>query len=205
MGAGASRFVITSLVRRANVRLHPPPMFFARLFEGGIALDYTIRPIQEQEIALLDDFLLEAIYIPPWYTQKISKDVLTSDSKLRAAIEDFGTMPDDHALVALMKGRVVGAVWARIADTYGRVDVQTPCLCISLYKAYRGKGVGTALMTRMLARLQAKGYEKVSLSVDEANPAVRLYQKLGFQDAGRVDEPTERLMVCPLNQTHRSG
>lgn len=167
-------------------------------------MDYTIRPIQEEEIALLEDFLLEAIYIPPGYTQKISKDILTSDSKLRAAVEDFGTMPDDHALVALVKGRVVGAVWSRIADTYGCIDAQTPCLCISLYKAYRGKGVGAALMMRMLARLRAKGYEKASLSVDEANPAMRLYQKLGFQNAGRGDGPTERLMVYSLNQTHRS-
>lgn len=120
-------------------------------------MDYTIRPIQEEEIALLEDFLLEAIYIPPGYTQKISKDILTSDSKLRAAIEDFGTMPDDHALVALMKGRVVGAVWARIADTYGRVDVQTPCLCISLYKAYRGKGVGHCIDDAHACPIASKG------------------------------------------------
>jgi GNAT superfamily N-acetyltransferase len=38
------------------------------------------------------------------------------------------------------------------------VDGDTPSFAISLYKEYRGKGIGTELMRRMLELLKAQGY-----------------------------------------------
>ena len=58
--------------------------------------------------------------------------------------------------------------------------IETPSLAISLYKEYRGFGIGTALMEEILARLNEYGYKRVFLSVQKANYAVKLYQKVGF-------------------------
>ena len=89
---------------------------------------------------------------------------------------------------------MIGAVWTRIMKDYGHVDDDTPSLAISLYREHRGKGIGTALMQRMLDLLKEQGYRQASLAVQKANYAVRMYEKLGFRV---VDENSEEyIMVC---------
>lgn len=39
-------------------------------------------------------------------------------------------------------GKVVVAVWARIMNDYGNVDTDTLSFAISLYKDFRGYGIG---------------------------------------------------------------
>jgi ribosomal protein S18 acetylase RimI-like enzyme len=69
------------------------------------------------------------------------------------------------------------------ADSKGfaYVDDETPELAISLYKPYRGQGIGTALMKAAIDRLKNTGYRRVSLSVSKDNPAYGLYKRLGFE------------------------
>ena len=45
---------------------------------------------------------------------------------------------------------------------------------------WRGTGVGTELVRSVLARGQAAG-KPVTIHVEAFNPALRLYQRLGFQ------------------------
>ena len=92
--------------------------------------------------------------------------------------------------------RVVGAVWVRVMNDYGHIEDDTPSLAISLYKEYRGFGIGTDLMKRMLHVLKAKGVKQVSLAVQKANYAVRMYQKTGFEIVGENEE--EYIMLCRL-------
>ena len=110
--------------------------------------------------------------------------------------EDFGSKADDNCIVAEVDDKVVGAVWTRIMDDYGHVDDETPSLAISLYEEYRGKGYGTAMMKKMLEILKEIGYRKVSLSVQKANRAVRLYESLGFKVL--IDKDDEYIMVREL-------
>ena len=79
---------------------------------------------------------------------------------------------------------------------YGHVGDDTPSFAISLYKEYRGKGIGTDLMRRMLEQLKEQGYKKASLAVQRANYAVRMYEKVGFRTVDENDE--EYIMVCKL-------
>ncbi len=69
----------------------------------------------------------------------------------------------DYCIVAEDDGRVVGAVWTRIMNDYGHVNDETPSFAISLYKEYRGQGIGTRMMNEMLALLKEKGYKQASL------------------------------------------
>ena len=156
----------------------------------------TVREIRDAEIPLLDDFLYEAIFIPEGVAAP-PRDIIGQED-LQVYVRDFGRRPDDHCLVAECDGKVVGAVWVRVMDDYGHVDAETPSLAISLYRDYRGQGIGTQLLQRMLDLLREKGYRQVSLSVQKANYALRMYQKAGFGPI--ADRGEEVLMVCRLTE-----
>lgn len=154
-------------------------------------MNYTIREIQKHEYPLLNNFLYEAIYIPEGM-EPPPKSIIASP-ELQVYVEHFGELKDDRGLVAEIDGKIVGAVWARIMNDYGHIDNATPSLAISLYKGYRGLGIGTAMMKDILHLLQAHGYKQVSLSVQKANYATKLYQKVGFEIIRENEE--EYIMV----------
>ncbi len=142
-------------------------------------MDYTIREIQKQEYPLLDKFLYEAIFVPEGI-EPPPKTIITSP-ELQVYVEHFGGSKDDWGLVAEVGGKIVGAVWVRIMNDYGHIDDETPSLAISLYKEYRGFGIGTAMMKEILTLLKSHGYNQVSLSVQKANYAAKMYLKIGFE------------------------
>lgn len=142
-------------------------------------MKYTIRKMTAQEYPLLDDFLYEAIFVPEG-VEPPSKSIITAP-ELQIYVKDFGTSKDDFSLVAEVENKIIGAVWVRIMNDYGHIDDKTPSLAISLYKKYRGQGIGSSLIKEMLSLLQAHGYKHVSLSVQKANYATKLYQKIGFR------------------------
>lgn len=153
-----------------------------------------IRNIQPQEIPVLDDFLYEAIFIPQGVVPPPRSIIEQED--LQLYVRGFGESPHDHCLVAECDGKIVGAVWVRVMDDYGHVDNQTPSLAISLYPDYRGQGIGTQLLRQMMELLRQEGYAQVSLSVQKANYALRMYQKAGFEIV--ADRGEEVLMVAGL-------
>ena len=161
---------------------------------------YIVRNMRAEEFPLLEEFLYQAIYVPEGFEGEIPRNVIYDDPKCRAAFEGFGALPDDRALVAEHDGKVVAACWVRTTDEYGHIDDATPSFSISAYREHRGKGVGTALMNRMLDELFEEGYACTSLSVQKENPAVRLYLRLGFHIVGNGADDSEWLMVCPLNE-----
>ncbi|MBO4686932.1 MAG: GNAT family N-acetyltransferase [Clostridiales bacterium] len=153
-----------------------------------------LRELRENEKELLKDFLYEAIFVPEGM-EPPPRDIIERP-ELRLYYEGFGTGPADFCFVAEDKGKVVGAVWTRIMHDYGFVDMETPSFAISLIKEYRGKGIGTELMKKMLEHLKDQGFKKASLAVQKSNYAVRMYEKTGFRT---VDENSEEyIMVCML-------
>ena len=153
-----------------------------------------IRRLRDYETKILKDFLYEAIYIPEGL-QPPERSIIELP-ELSIYYENFGKGLADNCLVAEEDGKVVGAVWTRIMNDYGHVDDNTPSFAISLYKEYRGKGIGTELMRRMLGLLKEQGFRKASLAVQKANYAVRMYEAVGFRT---IDENAEEyIMVCEL-------
>ena len=158
-------------------------------------VDYTIRKMRIDERPLLDEFLYEAIFVPKGEVPPPKSIILNDD--LQVYIRDFGAYPDDKCLVVETGGRIVGAVWTRIMKDYGHIADDTPSLAISLYKEYRGNGIGTELLCRMLQQLRNDGYKNVSLSVQKENYATEMYLKAGFNVWEETQE--EYIMVCDLN------
>lgn len=142
-------------------------------------MKYTIREMTAQEYPLLDYFLYEAIFVPEGVDPP-SKSIITAP-ELLVYVKGFGASKDDFALVAEVENKIIGAVWVRIMNDYGHIDDKTPSLAISLYKKYRGQGIGSSLIKEMLSLLQVHNYKCVSLSVQKANYAAKLYQKIGFR------------------------
>ena len=153
-----------------------------------------IREIKDSEYELLNEFLYEAIFIPE-DTAPPDKDIV-NNPELQIYTENFGQRPDDKCLVAEVNGNIVGAVWTRIMNDYGHVDHGTPSFAISLYKEYRGFGIGTEMMKRMLSLLKQSGYKKASLSVQKENFASEMYLKLGFEIVNENEE--EYIMLISL-------
>ena len=159
-------------------------------------MDYTIRAIKETEYPLLEDFLYEAIFVPEG-VEPPPKSIVNAP-ELQVYIENFGAQVHDKALIAEIDNKVIGAVWVRIMNDYGHIDSKTPSFAISLYKEYRGHGIGTELMKKMLTILKTCGYERASLAVQKANYAVKMYLSVGFEIIGENKE--EYIMVNHLQR-----
>ncbi|MBQ3515619.1 MAG: GNAT family N-acetyltransferase [Lachnospiraceae bacterium] len=157
-------------------------------------MSYNIRHINNDETALLDDFLYEAIFIPEGVDAP-PREIINAP-ELQVYVKDFGKQEGDICFVAEAEEKIVGAVWVRIMDDYGHIEEGVPSFAISLYKEYRGLGIGTALMKRMLEELKLRGYQKTSLAVQKANYAVKMYKNVGFEIVDENEE--EYIMVCVL-------
>ena len=99
----------------------------------------------------------------------------------------------DLGFIAEREGQDAGAVWSRYftaADPgYGFVAEDIPELSIGVVAGWRGEGVGRALLNAMLAASPVR----LSLSVEDGNPAQELYRKSGFVPVGRVGDATTML------------
>ena len=154
------------------------------------------RELKPSEYGLLRNFLYEAIFIPEG-VEPPDRSIIELP-ELSLYYEAFGSKAADLCIVAEDEGDVVGAVWTRIMADYGHVDDDTPSLAISVLREYRGRGTGTQLLHEILKLLKDRGYERVSLAVQKANYAVRMYEKAGFTTVKENDE--EYIMVCELEK-----
>lgn len=85
-------------------------------------------------------------------------------------------------------GRLVGAAWWRCfgvdAPGYGFVAEDVPELSLAVAADWRGRGLGRVLLRAVVDRARAEGLARVSLSVERANHAARLYAAEGFVVVG---------------------
>ncbi|WP_081985029.1 GNAT family N-acetyltransferase [Curtobacterium sp. MR_MD2014] len=96
----------------------------------------------------------------------------------------------DHGVVAVDGEGPVGVAWARFlpADDpgYGFVAEDVPELTMAVEARGRGRGIGTALLARLLDAGRAAGWPGVSLSVEDGNTGARIaYERAGFRTVGR--------------------
>lgn len=173
------------------------------LRRGGTSLDpmayafparTRIRPLRSEELPLMDRFLYEAIFQRKGQP-RLPREI-TAQPELRVYIQDFGAKRGDHCLCAEECGRVVGMVWTRIIPGYGHLDDETPEFAISVLPEVRGRGIGSRLMSAMLALLRQQGYASASLAVQKDNYALKMYLKAGFSIVGETAE--EHLMRIEL-------
>jgi len=157
-----------------------------------------IRAIERRDYPLLEVFLYHAIFVPEG-AEPPAHEVIRRP-EIAVYIDGFGR-EGDLGVVAEAGGEVVGMAWTRSIRAYGHVDDGVPELAISTLPAWRGRGVGTAMMERLFGMLRAAGHVRTSLSVQTDNPAVRLYKRLGYvvsEERGDGFGHTDYLMIKEL-------
>jgi ribosomal protein S18 acetylase RimI-like enzyme len=102
-----------------------------------------------------------------------------------------GPAPDQRPATDDDPGSPMGAVWLRYLPDddpgYGFIDADTPEMTMGLYRPWRGRGIGRALLRRLLTDAVGRGITRISLSVEPGNRAQRLYESEGFVVVGTDD------------------
>ena len=94
----------------------------------------------------------------------------------------------EFGVVSTADGEATGVVWVTRfpadAPGYGFVRPDVPELSVCVLPGYRGAGLGADLVAAAVTEARRRGLPALSLSVEEGNPARRLYERLGFRPAG---------------------
>ena len=147
-----------------------------------------IRPYEQADEPFLWEVLYEALYRPP-EQPPFDREILQHPD-IRKYLSDFGRMGDE-AFVLEVEGKQAGACWIRQfeadAPGYGFVDSRTPEL--------------TRLLDFANNALTMAGIAQISLSVDKRSPAVRLYQRLGYETLSDLDTAFTMIIHLPSTNT----
>lgn len=154
----------------------------------------TIRPASSDDAVFLRTM---GVLAAGWRSGAPDEQAIAADPHFGRYIDRWGR-EGDAGVVALEDGRPVGAAWYRFfsADEpgYGFLDRETPEVSIAVDPAFRGRGVGTALLDALCERAQRDGLSALSLSVERDNPALRIYERRGFVEVGgTADAATMRI------------
>ena len=146
---------------------------------------FRVRAGLAEDLPFLREMLYEAAYWRPEVPRPPLTEVLY-DPAIAKYIEGWGRKGDAAVIAMDSKGeRRIGAAWYRLMPKedpgYGFVDAQTPEVGVGVSPERRGEGVGGRLLRELLQKASDEGYGAVSLSVEKDNPALRLYERCGFE------------------------
>ncbi|MGQ9586196.1 MAG: GNAT family N-acetyltransferase [Anaerolineae bacterium] len=157
--------------------------------KGGMHL--TVRTARLEDAPQILD-LSRGVIREERYSISTPEEFRLTEEEERASIEKHLENPDRLLLVAEAEGHVVGLLGLE-SGVRQRLRHRAT-LHIGIAWAWRGKGVGMALMGCALDWATAHPYiEKVSLGVlgDNAR-ALALYRRFGFQEEGRRPREVRR-------------
>lgn len=149
----------------------------------------TLRPITEADLTLL-----ERVYAST-REDELSVTGWSAEQKQQFLHQQFTAQhtyyqqhyEDSRFDVILRDGEPAGRLYV------ARWDKELRVIDIALLPEHRRQGIGTALLRELLAEAHAAG-KPVRIHVEHNNPAMGLYQRLGFQRSG--DTGVYYLMEC---------
>ena len=139
-------------------------------------------PASQDDEAALWTMLFYAAHMHDEPGQTV-QDAKTNDF-LAKYVADWGRDGDLGYVALDNDGQPLGAAWVRLF-TQDEADPTTPELAVAVLPTHTGQGIGTRLMHALLAEA-AHHYPAVMLNVRADNPAIRLYQRLGFRTVGDI-------------------
>ena len=121
----------------------------------------TMKPEHVAQVAQLE----KVCFSDPWSERSIASEL---------------NNPLSYWLVALDGDQLTGYIGSQ--SVMGESDMMN----VAVSPDYRRRGIGEALVNALAADLKAKGNTCLTLEVRASNdPAIALYEKLGFHQAGR--------------------
>ena len=130
-------------------------------------------------------------------SNEASLSELWSDTTVAVALDNISERRMGDEVFVLKDGDArKGMLWMGISRDQYNAEPVGYLLGIYVDPSIRRKGIGTELMRGILKELKKHGFMRVSLAVQKANYALRLYEKAGFRIIGGNAE--EYIMVCDL-------
>jgi len=158
-------------------------------------VNILIREIKHKEIGCLREMLYLALYVPKG--QPPFPKSIIDHPDLSKYIDNWGTLPNDLALVAVLNDELIGAIFGRTFSShnagYGFIDENTPEISMAVKGKFRNQGIGSKLIDEISKIYFSKGIKAISLSVDKQNKASFLYKRKGFFVVGE-DEDKDFIM-----------
>ncbi|MEM7689958.1 MAG: GNAT family N-acetyltransferase [Pseudomonadota bacterium] len=104
----------------------------------------------------------------------------------RRQVSDALTLPSTHALVVDAQGALIetgdGAPAGFVLSRHAADEEEL--LLIAVAPEARMRGLGQILIDHLFEAAAARGVKKVFLEMRRGNPALQLYQKVGFEPVG---------------------
>ena len=148
----------------------------------GHKINLIIREIKHKETDFLNEMLYLALYVPEGHPP-FPKSILDNPD-ISKYIDNWGTLSNDLALVAILNEELIGAIWGRTFSNsnagFGFIDENTPEICMAVKEKFRNRRIGTKLIDEISKIYFSKGIKSISLSVDKQNRAKLLYLRTRF-------------------------
>ncbi|AZS86211.1 GNAT family N-acetyltransferase [Streptomyces griseoviridis] len=137
--------------------------------------DLDIRPVTPDDVPAVVAMLAD----DPLGARRESPDDLTP---YLAALERLSADPNQHLVVAVREGRVVGTLQLTIIPGLSRRGaVRSIIEAVRIHADERGSGLGTRLMEWAVDESRRQGCQLVQLTSDASRTdAHRFYERLGF-------------------------
>ena len=158
---------------------------------GAAGHDPLIRPATPDDLTDLVDLYLESAEVHAAMDPGIYRvpDRPATETMLRGRVAGQG----DHAayVVAVVADRIVGSANMVVAGLQDPGSMRVPARIaefgVAVAEAWRGQGIGRALITYLERWAFEHGADLIILDVNEANPeAIRLYRTLGYVESQRI-------------------
>jgi GNAT superfamily N-acetyltransferase len=148
-----------------------------------------LRKAARTDARFLGDMLVEAYNWTP--SRSIARIDALADPAVARYVEGW-KRPGDAGTVAIDDaGSPIGACWYRMfpehAPGSGFVAPGVPELTLGVAGVWRAQGIGRELLRAVVAQARRQGHSRLSLHVDRANFASKLYLAEGFVPVIRGD------------------
>ena len=152
--------------------------------------DFRIRGVDEFDLEFLEQMFVVAA---DWNPERALGEAHWRSERMMEKYVGAWRDGSDFGFIVEADSEPLGAIWMRYFDAadpgYGFVDEQTPEITLGVREGFRGQGVGSAL----LLAAQEAAPARLSLSVEDGNRAIQLYESVGFVPVGRVGNSTTML------------
>ncbi len=149
----------------------------------------SYRPIDDNDLDFLGQLYAstrtDEMALVPWSDEEKEQFLRF---QFKAQHTDYQrNYPDASFELILLAGQPIGRVYSDWREDELRI------IDIALMPEHRGRGIGGGIMRDLMNQAAAKG-KAVRIHVERNNPAMHLYERLGFQKLG--DTGVYFLMEC---------
>lgn len=164
--------------------------------------DFRIRGVDEFDLEFLEQIFFVAAN---WDSETArGEEHWRADPMLKKYVGPWRD-GSDFGFIVEAESEPLGAIWMRYFDAadpgYGFVDGQTPEITLGVREGFRGQGIGRVL----LLAAQEAAPARLSLSVEDGNRAIQLYESVGFAPVGRVGNSTTMIWSPDVHPTPNVG